>query len=398
MYKSKQKEETPQQQDFPIACESCLGDSPYMTMTKEEFGKECKICTRPFNVFRWKPGRGTRFKSTEICKMCAQVKNVCQVCIHDLEFGLPVQVRDAALASFSGQQTAVTEKGIEYQAAMNQKMLDNGEISYDNFQPTEVIKQLARTAPYHKKNQPHVCTFFLKGNCNRGDACPYSHSAEQHTDPELAHQDIRDRYNGINDPVAERMLKRAQYPPKPPLDKSITTLFLGDLDFEKVKEEDIKAHLFPYGTLKKLKIVTAQNCAFATFNTRQEAETAISQLYSKFNINENDIRLNWSKANKGKPKVMSNNNNSNNSNIASTETTTTETPNTAAETTTTTTEATETSNNTDKTPAPPKPAGVKNFPTFKFNAVPPPSKTNTNTTKPVYSSMDPSSYGGKYAS
>ncbi len=38
-----------------------------------------------------------RFKKTEICQTCSKVKNVCQTCLLDLEFGLPVQVRDSAL-------------------------------------------------------------------------------------------------------------------------------------------------------------------------------------------------------------------------------------------------------------------------------------------------------------
>ena len=32
--------------DFPILCQTCLGDNPYLRMTKEKFGKECKICAR----------------------------------------------------------------------------------------------------------------------------------------------------------------------------------------------------------------------------------------------------------------------------------------------------------------------------------------------------------------
>lgn len=55
------------------------------------------MCTRPFTVFRWCPGVGMRFKKTEICQTCSKVKNVCQTCLLDLEFGLPVQVRDTAL-------------------------------------------------------------------------------------------------------------------------------------------------------------------------------------------------------------------------------------------------------------------------------------------------------------
>ena len=63
--------------DFPILCETCLGDNPYVRMTKSEFSRECKVCSRPFTVFRWKPGSNARFKKTEICQTCAKVKNVC---------------------------------------------------------------------------------------------------------------------------------------------------------------------------------------------------------------------------------------------------------------------------------------------------------------------------------
>ena len=79
--------------DFPILCQTCLGDNPYLRMTKEKYGKECKICTRPFTVFRWCPGAKMRFKKTEVCQTCAKLKNVCQTCLLDLEYGLPVQVR-----------------------------------------------------------------------------------------------------------------------------------------------------------------------------------------------------------------------------------------------------------------------------------------------------------------
>ena len=37
----------------------------------------------------------------------------------------------------------------------------------------EMLKQLARTDPYYKRNRPHVCSFFVKGECNRGSECPY---------------------------------------------------------------------------------------------------------------------------------------------------------------------------------------------------------------------------------
>jgi hypothetical protein len=66
--------------------------------SKQEYGRSCGTCARPFTVFRWNPGQGARFKTTVICQTCAKVKNVCQTCLLDLEYGLPTQVRDTALS------------------------------------------------------------------------------------------------------------------------------------------------------------------------------------------------------------------------------------------------------------------------------------------------------------
>lgn len=64
-----------------------------------------------------------------------------------------------------------------------------------------------------------------------GEECPYRH--EKPTDPEdpLADQNIKDRYYGVNDPVADKLLKRAAAMPtlETPEDKTITTLYLGNL-------------------------------------------------------------------------------------------------------------------------------------------------------------------------
>ena len=35
-----------------------------------------------------------RYKKTEICQTCSKIKNVCQTCLFDLDFGLPVELRD----------------------------------------------------------------------------------------------------------------------------------------------------------------------------------------------------------------------------------------------------------------------------------------------------------------
>ena len=63
------------------------------------------------------------------------------------------------------------------------------------------------------------------------------------TDPDdpLADQNIKDRFYGVNDPVADKLLKRYSTMPKlePPEDRSISTLYVGNLG-EKITEQDLR--------------------------------------------------------------------------------------------------------------------------------------------------------------
>ena len=49
-----------EESDFPILCETCLGPNPYIRMLRDRFGRECGICSRPYSVFKWKPGKDYR--------------------------------------------------------------------------------------------------------------------------------------------------------------------------------------------------------------------------------------------------------------------------------------------------------------------------------------------------
>ncbi|ORX67070.1 Pre-mRNA-splicing factor RBM22 [Linderina pennispora] len=282
--------------EFPILCETCLGENPYVRMTKERFGKECKVCAKPFTVFRWLPGRGMRYKKTEICQSCAKLKNVCQTCILDLEHGLPVQVRDSAL----GLEDAAPRDDINRRHYMENQARTDTPLDFSgraNPAGREMLKRMARRGPYYERNKPHLCSFFAKGTCTRGNECPYRHELPK-ADGELAKQNIIDRYHGTNDPVAKRMLARSSAKVDglaPPDDKSIASLFLVGLTAE-TSADDIKGYFYAYGEVKSVNVVPAKGCAFVNFKTRAGAEAAAQAVIGGCVIGGKSIRVAWGRA------------------------------------------------------------------------------------------------------
>ncbi|MCO5575212.1 hypothetical protein L7F22_029010 [Adiantum nelumboides] len=281
--------------DFPIICESCLGDNPYVRMTKANFDKECKICTRPFTVFRWRPGRDARYKKTEVCQTCSKLKNVCQVCLLDLEYGLPVQVRDSALGINTNDVIPKSDVNREYFAEEQDRKARAGldyESSYGKARPNDTILKLQRTTPYYKRNRAHVCSFYVRGECTRGAECPYRH--EMPITGELSQQNIKDRYYGVNDPVASKLLRKAGEMPSliPPEDESIRTLYVGGLD-QRVTEDDIKDFFYAYGEIESIRLVAQRACAFVSYTSRDGAEKAAENLANKLVIKGLRLKLMW---------------------------------------------------------------------------------------------------------
>lgn len=141
------------------------------------------------------------------------------------------------------------------------------------------------------------CSFFARGECNRGVLCPFRHEMPP-TDTALAKQNFKDRYYGQNDPVAKKMLRRVvgQGGLVPPEDKSITTLWLGGLDAN-TTEDELKVRFYPFGELQSIRLVLNKNCAFVTFHSRVAAEEAAKKLADKLTIRGMSIRMAW-----GRPK------------------------------------------------------------------------------------------------
>ena len=279
---------------------------PPLQQQQIEFGGQCHISGRPYTVFRWKPGAEARYKKTVICKEVAKAKHVCQVCLLDLDYNLPVQVRDAALGiavdplapkSDVGREYALTNAteagtlGLEYlqqggggsggplaigagpsalavsgggsasgsgSDSLALSVAGAAAASQGPFGgPNPTLAALARKTPNFDRNRARVCSFFAKGECKRGKSCPYRHELPTTArDDPLARQDYKDRYYGVGDPVAarmaERFVERASKAAAPPADKNVTTLFVGNLP-ETATEGDLRAAFSKYGALSAVR-------------------------------------------------------------------------------------------------------------------------------------------------
>ena len=191
----------------PILCDRCLGENPYIKMTKDKTS-ECKVCLKPYVGFRWRPGKSPRFLSTVICQVCARIKNVCQACILDVQYGISVKLRDSAL----GVETDPPKQSanLEYYLASNAaKVLkeDGTFLDYRNLKEEEV-RRLASLAKEFKTAEngaaPRPCSFFSKGNCTRGASCPYLHDLVVSGPQTL--KSLREKYYGTEADLPETTL------------------------------------------------------------------------------------------------------------------------------------------------------------------------------------------------
>lgn len=148
-------------------------------MQREDYAAECAISSRPFTVFRWRPGNEARYKKTVVCREIALAKNVCQVCLLDLDYGIPVQARDAVLGK-ERDMIAKSDVNIEYQTNQIAKRLEEGDevairdqnAAVGKVRANELLQKMARKKPYYNKNKSPICTFWLRNACKRAD-CQY---------------------------------------------------------------------------------------------------------------------------------------------------------------------------------------------------------------------------------
>lgn len=341
-------------EDFPQLCETCLGPNPFVRMMKLPNARQCKISNRPYTAYRFKPGgKNTRYKETVICKEVALAKNICQICLFDMDYQLPVQVRDELLGVTQGgdlDAADVPKSDVNNEYYWEGKRREIANLTQDTMalrnaseSNDQKILSVARNQPYYERNRAKLCSFWCKGKCTRvnwGD-CPYRPCNTDFRFPELngfpelladlqavlkeegvaaaqtkisddvrtkLHESqcgnrdkkIQDRYYGTNDPLAGKMLGRIKENHRglePPADTTITTLYVGGITPE-ISESDLRDQFYAYGEIKSIRMAPKSHCGFVSYTTREAAEEAAEKLANRLSVKGVRLKLMW-----GKPQV-----------------------------------------------------------------------------------------------
>jgi pre-mRNA-splicing factor RBM22/SLT11 len=195
----------------------------------------------------------------------------------DLQFGLPIQVRDAALKLV--KEAPTSERSRIYQAENQKKLLDSenpGEVAKEygrtESAARELLKKLARSKPYARK--PEATTQGAEKTATSGKK-------------QIAGTQ---RSAGASRPTVSDLI--------PPADQSITSLFLLGVE-EDLPEYAIRQHFSKYGPIKSLVCSHRARCAFVNFKTRKAAEEAATACAGDVLIQGCPLRVQW-----GKPRQL----------------------------------------------------------------------------------------------
>lgn len=190
-----------------------------------------------------------------------------------------------------------SEKMLSYHATMNDVTLLNQNNSTQVAQMPAALQGLTESAPNYKRNRVKICSFWVKGACNRGEACPFRHEQSDHLDESLAKQHIKDRYYGINDPLAEKILNRYNNDKKKESGEEITSVCITGINSEKpITEKDLHDYFYSFGEILKIKLVPDSKCAFVEYPTHSEAAKAIETLRNNLVIRGQFLKVNWAKS------------------------------------------------------------------------------------------------------
>lgn len=244
--------------EFSI-CDSCLGSNDNIKMIKLANGTECKLCTRPFTVYRWHSNAdsSTKMRKTIICQTCSSVKSCCQSCMLDIYYGISIDIRDTAL-KMAGLDKLVLQgsevtKNREVKAIMadkyEEKLKSQGDEDKQQLARDLLLKLSSRLKEQKQKKPSKSVT--TSGKLKLADKLPFSNLITK-SDP------------------------------------SSTSFFVFGIDTN-LPQYSITNFAKQFGgTLKSVSIIHRAKCGYIVFETREIADKfALHLAEVKLNSNNN---------------------------------------------------------------------------------------------------------------
>lgn len=303
--------------EVPAVCETCLGSNPYVRMTREKFGAECKLCTRPFTVFKWQPSRGGKSaggaggndvgaagnkkpRKTNICLTCARQKNCCQACLLDLTFGLPLAIRDAALKMVATNESTgsggVNTTSNASNAIIRQYIAQNYE--HQNSEDPDSMEDEERRRMLEESDAARELLKKLSEGYSKRHTAFSDMSPAQRLQQRQKQQQNQESDKAVDQEVGKLAsklpLNGSNVPPK---DTSITSLYVMGVDTD-LPDYILKDYFTKFGPVASLVCIHAARSAFINFASRASAEAAAASVQTpsgKFVLEGSKLRLAWSK-------------------------------------------------------------------------------------------------------
>jgi pre-mRNA-splicing factor RBM22/SLT11 len=226
----------------------------------------------------------------------------------DLQFGLPIQIRDAALKMVSGPSSEVNK---QYHAQQNERALEESgvgeEFNKTNEKAHDLLRRLAASEPYYKKQRRELLE---EEEANGEGALKFEMKAL----PPAGTGPARPRDAKIAGAIAARGGSRGgrggargglrgsipirAEDIRPPQDRNITSLLVTGVE-DDLPEHEIRNFFARFGTLRSLICSHRAHSAFVNYQTRQGAEAAAEACQGKAVVKGVPLRVQW-----GKPKPL----------------------------------------------------------------------------------------------
>jgi pre-mRNA-splicing factor RBM22/SLT11 len=228
-----------------------------------------------------------------------------------MQYGLPVKVRDKILKEYGtgGAMTAVPQSMANraWYTAQQERTLAQGEnmVGDTNALAIAKLEEMANMEPRYERNMAKLCSFFAKGECDRGANCPFRHEMPRDRNDPMVKQNTKNRFFGESDPVANRILGRQRRREEEEnkededgYDKARATLYMrfqGDAPYPPLTEAAIRDKFYAFGEIVSVRVQAEKGQAFVEFTQPDAAELAIASMNKK-PLLERSLYVKWARA------------------------------------------------------------------------------------------------------